>query len=119
MSQNDHEAMVRWQGYSSEQRSTVNSLFLIYAAALIGLQSSILLAKEVTRVDWSGFLVVAGGGAILSLIAGCVVVLVRLRDARLTSRIARFPVEQRARPTLTRSVALEKAREEDESPHSC
>jgi hypothetical protein len=48
MSETDHEAMVRWQGYSREQRSTVNSLFLTYAAALLGLQSSILLSKEVT-----------------------------------------------------------------------
>jgi hypothetical protein len=40
--------------------------------------------------------VAAGGGALLSLTAGCVVVLVRLRDARLTARIARFRVEQQS-----------------------
>jgi hypothetical protein len=96
MIETDHDAMVRWQGYSREQRSTVNSLFLTYAAALLGLQSSILLSKEVARVDWPWFFVMAGGGALLSLTAGCVVVLVRLRDARLTARIARFRVKQKS-----------------------
>jgi len=52
MSESDHDAMVRWQGYSREQRSTVNSLFLTYAAALLALQSSILLAKEITIMRW-------------------------------------------------------------------
>ena len=60
MSESDHDAMVRWQGYSREQRSTVNSLFLTCAAALLALQSSILLAKEITRVDWSWLFVAAG-----------------------------------------------------------
>jgi hypothetical protein len=96
MSESDHDAMVRWQGYSREQRSTVNSLFLTYAAALLGLQSSIILTKEVTTVYWPKFFVTAGGTALLSLTAGCVVVLVRLRDARLTARIARFRVEQKS-----------------------
>lgn len=96
MSETDHDAMVRWQGYSREQRSTVNSLFLTYAAALLGLQSSIILSNEVARVYWPWFFVVAGGGAFLSLIAGCVVVLLRLRDARLTARIARFRIEQKS-----------------------
>jgi hypothetical protein len=95
MSETDHEAMVRWQGYSREQRSTVNSLFLTYAAALLGLQSSILLSKEVTQVYWSRWFIVAGGGALLSLATGCVVVLVRLRDARQTARIVRFRIEKR------------------------
>jgi hypothetical protein len=95
MSESDYEAMVRWQGYAREQRSTVNSLFLTYAAALLGLQSSILLSKEVTRVDWPWFFVMAGGGAVLSLIAGCVVVVARLRDARLTARIVRFRIDQK------------------------
>src|SRR6185369_10721049 len=96
MSESDHDAMVQWKGYSREQRSTVNSLFLTYAAALLALQSSILLAKEITRVDWSWLFVAAGGGALLSLAAGCVIVIVRLRDARLTARTARFRVEQKS-----------------------
>jgi hypothetical protein len=95
MSETDHDAMVRWQGYSREQRSTVNSLFLTYAAALLGLQSSILLSREVARVDVPWLFVAAGGGALLSLTAGCVVVLVRLH-ARLTARIARFRVEKKS-----------------------
>jgi len=69
---------------------------LTYAAALLALQSSILLAKEITRVDWSWFFVAAGGGALLSLTAGCVIVVVRPRDARLTARTARFRVEQKS-----------------------
>lgn len=96
MSETDHDAMVRWQGYSREQRSTVNSLFLTYAAALLGLQSSILLSREVARVDWPYIFVAAGVGALLSLTAGCVVVLVRLQDARLTARVARYRVEQKS-----------------------
>jgi hypothetical protein len=95
MSETDHDAMVRWQGYAHEQRSTVNSLFLTYSAALLGLQSSILLSKEVARVNWPRFFVVAGAGAFLSLTVGCAVVLVRLKDARLTARIARFRDEQK------------------------
>jgi hypothetical protein len=38
---------------------------------------------------------VAGSGALLSLIAGCLVVLIRLRDARQTARIVRFRLEQK------------------------
>jgi hypothetical protein len=95
MSQTDHDAVVRWQGYSREQRSTVNSLFLTYAAALLGLQSSILLSNEVTQIYWSRWFIVAGSGALVSFAAGCVVVLVRLRDARQTARIARYKNEQR------------------------
>jgi len=99
-SQRNREAMVRWQGYCREQRSGVNSLFLTYAAALLGLQSSILLGKDVLRVDWPGIFVAAGVGALLSLTAGCVIVLVRLQDARLTARIARFRVEKKAEPDI-------------------
>ena len=96
MSEKHHEAMIRWQGYSREQRSTVNSLFLTYAAALLGLQSSILMSKDVTQVYWSGWFIAAGSAALLSLTAGCIVVLIRLRDARQTARIARFEGEQKS-----------------------
>jgi|GEM_PF-5311662 len=99
-SERNHEAMVRWKGYCREQRSQVNSLFLTYAAALLGLQSSILLGKDVARVDWPRIFVAAGVGALLSLTAGCVIVLVRLQDARLTARIARFRVEKKAEPDI-------------------
>lgn len=90
----DHEAMVRWQGYAREHRSTVNSLFLTYAAALFGLQSSILLAKDVTRVDWSLLFILAAFGSLVSLIAGGIVVVLRLQDARQTARIVRYRIEQ-------------------------
>lgn len=93
-SQKDHEAMVRWQGYAREHRSTVNSLFLTYAAALFGLQASIILSKDIEHVYWSKFFIAASGGALVSLIAGGVVVVVRLWDARLTARIARYRLEQ-------------------------
>jgi hypothetical protein len=103
----EREAMVRWQGYSREQRSTVNSLFLTFAGALLGLQSSILLAESVKRVSWAGIFVASGGLVLISLTAGCSVVLVRLRDARLTARIARFRVEKQGQvaiDNLKRSV---------------
>lgn len=95
MNETDHEAMVRWQEYSREQRSTVNSLFLTYTAALLGLQSSILLSQEVTQVYWSSWFIVAGVEAVISLTAGCIIVIVRLEDARKTARIARFRVEKK------------------------
>jgi hypothetical protein len=96
----DHEVMVRWQGYAREHRSTVNSLFLTYAAALFGLQSSILLSKEVTRVDWSLLFVVAAVGALVSLIAGGIVVVLRLEDARQTARIVRYRIEQKSQSEI-------------------
>jgi hypothetical protein len=94
VSNRDHDAMVRWQGYAREQRSTVNSVFLTYTAALVGLQSSTLLSKDIAEVAWPWIFVVAGCGAFISLTAGCVVVLLRLRDARLTARVARYRVEK-------------------------
>ena len=101
-------AMVRWQGYSREQRSTVNSLFLTYAAALLGLQSSILLSKEVTQIYWSRWFIVAGGGALLSFAAGawscfcdC-----ETRGRRLELRVTR--PNRGNSPILTRSVTLRK-----------
>jgi hypothetical protein len=96
MSDPDHEAMVRWRGYAREHRSTVNSLFLTYAAALFGLQCSILLSKDVTRVYWSSLFIAAAVGALVSLIAGGVVVVVRLQDARLTAQIVRCRIEQKS-----------------------
>lgn len=96
MNENRHDAMVRWQEQAREQRSTVNSLFLTYAAALLGGLSSVLFAHDVTRVGWAWVFIAAGCGALLSLTAGCIVVLVRLRDARLTARVARFRVEQKS-----------------------
>lgn len=95
MSETDHEAMVRWQGYAREHRSTVNSLFLTYAAALFGLQCSIVLSKDVTRVYWSSLFIAAAIGALVSLIAGGVVVVMRLEDARQTARIVRYRIEQK------------------------
>ena len=91
----DEGAIIRLQGYAREQRSTVNSLFLTYAAAVLGLQSSILLAKDIIRVDHPWLFLAAGFGALLSFAAGCTVVLVRLRSARLTARITRYEAEAR------------------------
>ena len=90
MTENDHEAMVRWQEIARAQRSTVNSLFLTYAAALVGLQATTLMSKDTARIDHSSLFLAAGSIALCSLIAGCIVVLVRLRDARLSARIARY-----------------------------
>lgn len=92
---NDQEEMVRWQGYAREQRSAVNTLFLTYAAALLGLEATLLLSRDVPRIDRPWLFEAAGIAAAASLTAGCVVVLVRLRDARLIARIARYGVEER------------------------
>ena len=100
MSETDHDKMVRWQGYAREHRSTVNSLFLTYAAALLGLQCSILLSNEVTRVYWSKYFVAASIAGLVSLIAGGVVVVIRLHDARLTARIVRFRIEQKSQAEI-------------------
>jgi hypothetical protein len=93
MSETDHEAMVRWQNYAREHRSTVNSLFLTYAAALVGLQATTLMSKDTTQVGHSSLFLAAGSIALFSLITGCIVVLLRLRDARFSARIARYRVE--------------------------
>lgn len=100
MSETDHDKMVRWQGYAREHRSTVNSLFLTYAAALLGLQCSILLSNEVTRVYWSKFFIAAATGALVSLIAGGVVVVIRLHDTRLTARTVRYRIEQKPQKAI-------------------
>ena len=100
MAETDHDAMVRWQGYAREHRSTVNTLFLTYAAALFGLQCSILLSKDVTRVYWSSLFIATAVGALVSLIAGGVVVVVRLKDARLTARIVRLRIEQKSQAEI-------------------
>jgi len=95
MSETDHDKMVRWQGHAREHRSTVNSLFLTYAAALLGLQCSIVLSSEVAHVYYSKFFVAAAIVALVSLIAGGIVVVVRLHDARLTARIVRLRIEKK------------------------
>jgi hypothetical protein len=102
VSDRDHDAMIRWQGYAREQRSTVNSLFLTYAAALVGLQSSILLTQAIAEVAWSRIFLAAGCGSFISLTAGCIVVLLRLRDARLTARLARYRVEKQTASKIKR-----------------
>jgi hypothetical protein len=91
----DQEAMVRWQGYAREQRSEVNSLFLTYAAALVGIEAATLMSKEVAQVEHPWPFLAAGAAALLSLAAGCIASLLRLRDARLSARVARYRGEGR------------------------
>jgi hypothetical protein len=85
----NREAMVRWQDIAREQRSSVNSLFLTYAAGLLAFQASILLDGANSKIDRPCIFEIAGGAAALSLMVGCAVVLVRLRNFRLTARLAR------------------------------
>jgi hypothetical protein len=96
----DKEAMVRWQGYAREQRSEVNSLFLTYAAALIGIEAATLMSKDVAHVAHSWPFLAAGAAALLSVAVGCAASLLRLRDARLTARIARYRDEGRGAPDI-------------------
>ena len=91
----DKESMIRWQGYARESRTAVNSHFMAYAAGIIAFQASVLIDNDVQKIDWAFTYVFCGGLAILSLIVGSVVVLIRLRDARLTARTARYRDEGR------------------------
>ena len=86
----DKEAMIRWQGYARESRTAVNSHFLAYAAAILAFQASILIDKDVVKILWPCLYIFGGIAAILSLVIGSVVVLIRLRDARLSARTARY-----------------------------
>jgi hypothetical protein len=96
------EAMIRWQGYARESRTAVNSHFLAYAAAILALLTSMLLDKDVTTVDWPYIFIASGFLALSSLLIGSVVVLIRLRDARLTARTSRYKYEKRSQPDIDR-----------------
>jgi hypothetical protein len=91
----DRDAMIRWQGYARESRTAVNSHFLSYSAGVLGFQTAIIISKEVTRIHWPWLFAAGGLSAIASLVLGSIIVLVRLRDARLTARIARYRVENK------------------------
>lgn len=86
----DKDAMVRWQGNARESRTAVVSHFLTYAAAILAFQASILIDSEISKIEWPGTYVIGGSLALISLIIGSIVVLIRLRDARLTARTARY-----------------------------
>lgn len=84
------EAMVRWQQYARESRTAANSHFLAYAAAIVALQASILMDENTLRIQASCIFSIGGFFALLSLSIGSAVVLIRLRDAGLTAKIARY-----------------------------
>lgn len=90
MSESDSEAMIRWQGYARENRTAANSHFLAYSAAILALQTSILTDAEIKIIKWPCLFIAAGSLAIIALLLGSLIVLVRLRDARLTARVARY-----------------------------
>lgn len=90
------EAMIRWQSYARDSRSAVNSHFLAYAAAILALETSILLDKDIQIVSWPCVFGLGGLLALCSLMLGSIIVLVRLRDARLTARIARYRLTNRS-----------------------
>lgn len=92
----DYDAMIRCQGYARESRSLANSHFLAYSAAILALQTSILINKEVLKISMPYIFAFAGILAILSFLLGSLVLLVRLRDARLTARVARYRYEKKS-----------------------
>ena len=58
------------------------------------------MSNEVTRVYWFKFFIAAAVGALVSLIAGGVVVVIRLHDARLTARTVRYRIEQKPQKAI-------------------
>lgn len=95
MADTDKEAMVRWQLYARDHRTSANSIFLTYAAALIGLQATHLLSTEVKTIAHPNAFITAAIAGLVSLAIGCGVVLIRLREARQTARIPRLRRERR------------------------
>lgn len=93
--ESDKEAMIRWQGYARESRTAVSSHFLAYAAAILALKTSILLDKDIQIIEWPCTFVISGLLALCSLTLGSIVVLIRLRDARLSARVARYRYENK------------------------
>jgi hypothetical protein len=89
------EAMIRWQQNALERRTSANSHFLTYAAAILALQTAIVINKDTVVIGWPITFIVGGAFAIVSLVLGSLVVLIRLRDARLTARIARYRLSKR------------------------
>lgn len=85
-----YDAMIRWQAYARESRTVVNSHFLAYSAAILALQTSTLTSKDVKQITWPCIYMSVGIFAAMSFLLGSIVVLVRLRDARLTARVARY-----------------------------
>jgi hypothetical protein len=94
------EAMIRWQNHARESRTAVNSHFLAYSAGILAFQSSVLTDNDVQKINHAYIYILAGGLAILSLIIGSIVVLIRLRDARLTARVARYKDQGEAQETI-------------------
>ncbi|MBA1275458.1 hypothetical protein [Stutzerimonas azotifigens] len=94
------EAMIRWQGYARESRTAVNSHFLAYSAAILALQVTILLDNKAKTIDWPCLFSAGGFLAMSSLLLGSITVLARLRDARLTARIARYKYQERAQQEI-------------------
>lgn len=91
------EAMIRWQQNALERRTSANSHFLTYAAAILALQTAIVIDKDTVVIAWPITFIVGGAFAIFSLVLGSLVVLIRLRDARLTARIARYRLANRTK----------------------
>ena len=87
--------MIRWQGFARESRTAVNSHFLAYASAVLAFQASILTSKDVIQIYWPCIYAASGLMAIASIILGSTIVIIRLRDARLTARTARYRYENR------------------------
>ncbi len=89
-SDDDSEAMIRWQAYARESRTTANQHFLTYSAAILAIQTSIVVGADAGPITLPSLFVWAGVLAVVALALGSLIVLIRLRDARLTARVARY-----------------------------
>lgn len=97
------ESFVRWQGITREQFTVATSVILGLAVSALGYQAAALLDDKVTRVSFGQF------GCVVSLAisvgAGICLVINRLHDFRLTTRLARLR-EKREKPEDVKSLEV-------------
>lgn len=97
----DYDAMIRWQAYARDSRSSVNSHYLTYATAILGIQASYLMSNEISTIPCPWSYSISGSLASASLVAGSLVVLLRLEDARRTARLARFRYTNKSKSEIS------------------
>ena len=86
----NRKSSIRWQGRTIEQFGYASNLILGLAIAGIGYETTLILNKEIERTCWQESLLVI---SLLALsLSACVAlwcVITRLRNFRLTAKIAR------------------------------
>jgi hypothetical protein len=89
-SKNHKESFVRWQGITISQLGYVVNLILGFATASLAFSVSILRDQSFPLQGWGRcFFRVSFIALVLSILSGMVCIWNRLRDFRLTTRIAR------------------------------